>query len=108
MLYEVLPAGGIAEIPAGGALAFISHDGSSDIGELMNKAGNIDSSYENSKVGDILKVVKEEIIKSGQQEGVTYREVTYDDGGFRQYDVETGKLIGSSYDSDQEKLPNMD
>ena len=27
-----------------------------------------------------MKVVKEEIIKSGQQEGLTYREVTYDDG----------------------------
>ncbi|MBQ6349998.1 MAG: hypothetical protein IJI42_03625 [Methanobrevibacter sp.] len=55
-----------------------------------------------------MKVVKEEIIKSGQQEGVTYREVTYGDGGFRQFDVETGELIGSSYDSDQEKLPSMD
>lgn len=55
-----------------------------------------------------MKVVKEEIITSGQEEGVTYREVTYDDGGFRQFDVETGELIGSSYDSDQDKLPKME
>ena len=54
-----------------------------------------------------MKVVKEEIIKSGQ-DGVTYRQVTYDDGGFRQFDAETGELIGSSYESDQEKLPGME
>lgn len=55
-----------------------------------------------------MKVVKEEIINSAQAEGVTYRKVTYDDGGFRQFDVETGELIGSSYDSDQDKLPKME
>lgn len=54
-----------------------------------------------------MKVVKEEIIKSGQA-GVTYRQVTYEDGGFRQFDTETGKLIGSSYESDQDKLPSME
>lgn len=59
-------------------------------------------------IGDIVKVVKEEIITSGQQEGLSYRQVTYEDGGFRQFDVETGKLIGSSYDSDQDNLPKMD
>ncbi|WP_405303961.1 hypothetical protein [Methanobrevibacter sp.] len=55
-----------------------------------------------------MKIVKEEIIKSGHEEGMTYREVTYEDGGFRQFDVESGKLIGSSYESDQDKLPKMD
>lgn len=55
-----------------------------------------------------MKVVKEEIITSSQQEGLTYRKVTYSDGGFRQFDVETGELIGSSYDSDQDKLPKME
>ena len=55
----------------------------------------------------IVKVLKEEIIKSGQA-GVTYRQVTYEDGGFRQFDIETGKLIGSSYESDQDKLPSME
>lgn len=37
-----------------------------------------------------------------------YRQVTYKDGGFRQFDAETGELIGSSYSSDQSKLPNME
>ena len=59
-------------------------------------------------VGDTVKIVKEEIIKNGQEEGLNYREVTYEDGGFRQFDVESGKLIGSSYESDQDKLPSME
>ncbi|MCR5026849.1 MAG: hypothetical protein K6A34_05355 [Methanobrevibacter sp.] len=37
-----------------------------------------------------------------------YRQVTYKDGGFRQFDAETGELIGSSYSSHQSKLPNME
>lgn len=56
----------------------------------------------------IMKVVKEEIITSGQESGLKYREVTYDDGGFRQFDIKTGELIGSSYESDQDKLPDME
>ena len=55
-----------------------------------------------------MKVVKEEIITSGQEDGLKYREVTYDDGGFRQFDIITGELIGSSYDSDQDRLPKME
>ena len=55
-----------------------------------------------------MKVVKEEIIASGQEDGLKYREVTYDDGGFRQFDIKTGELIGSSYDSDQDSLPSME
>lgn len=46
-----------------------------------------------------------EIVKfNGQNDGGYYREVTYKDGGFRQFDNATGELIGSSYDEDQEKL----
>ena len=37
-----------------------------------------------------------------------YRHVIYTDGGFRQFDKETGELIGSSYASDQENLPKME
>ena len=37
-----------------------------------------------------------------------FREVTYKDGGFRQFDNATGELIGSSYDEDQEKLGVVD
>lgn len=37
-----------------------------------------------------------------------YREVTYADGGFRQFDIKTGELIGSSYAEDQNMLPNLE
>ena len=53
-------------------------------------------------------VGKEEVVESGQEPGLKYREVTYDDGGVRQYDVNTGELIGSTYESDQDKLPGME
>ncbi|WP_406534307.1 flagellar protein, FliL [Methanobrevibacter sp.] len=53
-------------------------------------------------------VVSEEV-KFNYQDGYGYyREVTYKDGGFRQFDTETGELIGSSYDSDQDKLPSLE
>ncbi len=46
-----------------------------------------------------------EIVKFNYQNGEGYyREVTYKDGGFRQFDNATGEMIGSSYDEDQEKL----
>ncbi|WP_407422966.1 hypothetical protein [Methanobrevibacter sp.] len=92
----------------GGAVAFTSMNGNHEVSKIINKVSNIESSSGSSNVGDIVKVVKEEIIESGQQEGLTYRQVSYSDGGFRQYDVKTGELIGSSYDSDQDKLPKMD
>ena len=37
-----------------------------------------------------------------------YYEVDYKDGNFRMYDTETGELIGSSFDQDQEKLGVVD
>ena len=53
-------------------------------------------------------VVSEDVKFNKQAGEGYYREVNYDDGNFRQYDVDTGKLIGSSYDSDQDKLPSME
>ena len=53
-------------------------------------------------------VVSEEVKFNYQDGEGYYREVTYKDGGFRQFDVDTGELIGSSYDSDQDKLPNLE
>ena len=53
-------------------------------------------------------IVSEEIKYNGQQGGGYYREVTYSDGEFRQFDNVTVELIGSSYDSDQDKLPSME
>ena len=93
-------------------------DGDSNmVDKLMDKVSNVgssDSSDSDSsssggsvvdKVGDI---VKEEVKFNAQNGEGYYREVTYSDGGFRQYDTETGDLIGSSYDSDQDKLPSME
>ena len=53
-------------------------------------------------------IVSEEIKFNAQNGEGYYREVTYKDGGFRQFDADTGELIGSSYDSDQDKLPSLD
>jgi len=49
--------------------------------------------------------VESESIKENYQagDGSKYREVKYKDGNIRQYDS-NGKLIGSSYDSDQAQL----
>ena len=53
-------------------------------------------------------IVSEEIKDNHQAGKGQYREVRYEDGGFRQYDTETGELIGSSYKSDQKYLPNIE
>lgn len=53
-------------------------------------------------------IVSEEIKTNFQAGDGKYREVRYKDGGFRQYDIETGELIGSSYSSDQKYLPNLE
>lgn len=54
--------------------------------------------------------VVSEVVKYNYQadDGSYYREVTYSDGGFRQYNTSNGKLIGSSYASDQKYLPSME
>ena len=50
-----------------------------------------------------------EVVKFNAQNGEGYyREVTYKDGGFRQFDIDTGELIGSSYESDQADLPTLE
>lgn len=105
----------------GGAAAFtFVHDvvdsdggGGFSVNSLMDKVSNVETSFgssdgDSSVLSDVGDIVSEEIKTSGQQEGLTYREVTYEDGGFRQFDAKTGELIGSSYESDQDKLPNME
>lgn len=42
-----------------------------------------------------------------QQGGGYYKQVTYADGNFRQFDYDTSELIGSSYSADQKYLPNL-
>ena len=113
----------VAVLVAGGLMAHqimneegigIQEVGSKIVDKLLNKVNNVESS-ESSKTnteGNIMKdvsdIVNEEIKFNAQNGEGYYREVTYKDGGFRQFDTETGELIGSSYDSDQDKLPSMD
>ncbi len=72
---------------------FINQNNSSENENLVSKDADI---------------VSEEIKTNFQAGSGKYREVRYKDGGFRQYDVETGELIGSSYASDQKYLPNLE
>ena len=86
----------------------------SNVGDVVDKVSNVASSDSSSSssgdsvVDKVNDIVSEEVKFNAQNGEGYYREVTYKDGGFRQYDTETGELIGSSYDSDQDKLPSME
>lgn len=112
-----------AVLVAGGVMAHqimneegigIQEVGSKIVDKLLNKVNNVESSEssntntEGNIMKDVSDIVNEEIKFNAQNGEGYYREVTYKDGGFRQFDTETGELIGSSYDSDQDKLPSMD
>ena len=115
-----------AVIVVGGAAAFhvMSESGigmvdgeSNPVSNVIDKVSNVassdssgssDSSSGGSIVDKVSNIVSEEVKFNAQNGEGYYREVTYDDGGFRQYDTETGDLIGSSYESDQDKLPSME
>lgn len=60
----------------------------------------------NSKTNSDPNIISTEYKQNDQDDGSYYKEINYKDGNFRQYDT-NGKLIGSSYDSDQSKLPSM-
>ena len=47
-------------------------------------------------------------IEYSEQYGGYLKQVNYKDGGFRQFDLDTGELIGSSYAEDQKYLPSME
>ena len=113
----------VAVLVAGGVMAhqIMNEEGigiqdldSKIVDKLLNKVNNVESSEssntntEGNIMKDVSDIVNEEIKFNAQNGEGYYREVTYKDGGFRQYDTETGELIGSSYDSDQDKLPSMD
>lgn len=100
----------------GGAVAFTVLGHSADdvsVEKIADKVSEVTSSVsdevssggDNSSLSDI---VSEEVKFNAQNGEGYYREVTYKDGGFRQYDTESGDLIGSSYDSDQDSLPSME
>lgn len=73
----------------------------SSIANSQNSASGDSSSNDPS-------VVSESVEFNYQNGEGYYRQVEYSDGNFRQYDVNTGKLIGSSYASDQKYLPSME
>ena len=120
--FILLILGIIVVLIVGGAVAQnifqdvdIDNIDSNTVDKIKDKVSNIASSSEsNSKSGGddsgniIDDIVSEEVKFNAQNGEGYYREVTYKDGGFRQYDTESGELIGSSYDSDQDKLPSMD
>ena len=72
----------------------------------VSSSGNSGSSDQQNSAQDSGDVVSEEVKYNAQNAGGYYREVNYKDGGFRQYDTDTGELIGSSYDSDQDQIQN--
>ena len=106
----------VAVLVIGGAVAFsfmnelgvnMENIDSNSIENIKDKVSSVASSESSSSSsdGDIVS----EIVKFNEQNGEGYyREVTYSDGGFRQYDTESGDLIGSSYESDQKNLPSME
>ncbi|SEL01434.1 hypothetical protein SAMN05216439_1807 [Methanobrevibacter gottschalkii] len=110
----------IALVIVGGAIAYTSmHDNTSDnnnttiksrIPNITNATSdNPNATGDDKNTTSSEPYVVSEVVKFNAQQGEGYfREVTYSDGNFRQYDVDTGKLIGSSYDSDQDKLPSME
>ena len=117
MKRSVLILGIVAAILiVGGAFAFIFMDNIANIADgddsgtfhkIADKVDNATSSDSSSSDGD--SDIVSEVVKFNYQNGEGYyREVTYKDGGFRQFDNVTGELIGSSYDEDQEKLGVID
>ena len=83
-----------------------SDDSSVNVTDDVKNATLVDDDSDSSDYDS--DIVKEEIVFNAQNGSGYFREVTYKDGGFRQFDIETGELIGSSYDSDQDKLPSLE
>ncbi len=104
----------------GGAFAFTFMDKIANVADggdsgtfhkIANKVDQVTSSDSSSGAtgndnGD--SNILSDIIKPNGQSGGSYREITYKDGGFRQFDVDTGDMIGSSYDEDQKELGVVD
>lgn len=105
----------IAILIVGGVVGYnVTSEAADDsvyIEELVNEINDTsisDNSGSDNMSDNSSDIVSEEIYFNSQQGEGYYREVTYSDGGFRQFDADTGELIGSSYDSDQDKLPSME
>ena len=99
----------------GGVIAVTNSNGSDDIKPAENPANTTSNnvtadklSYDEVVEDDDGDIVSVEVKFNAQAGSGYYRQVTYKDGGFRQFDVDTGELIGSSYASDQKYLPSME
>ena len=99
IIVVVLVVGGV------GAYTML-HDVVEDESALEKAADKVSNVASSDSDGN--NIVSEEVKANAQNGEGFYREVTYKDGGFRQYDRDTGELIGSSYSSDQDKLPSME
>lgn len=113
VIAAVVIIGGVSAIHFLNEAGVIGGEDSGSIGNILDKVSNVatsgssDSSSDGS--GNIIdNILSEEVKYNSQEGGGSYREVTYKDGGFRQYDTESGELIGSSYESDQDKLPSLE
>ncbi|WP_407415195.1 flagellar protein, FliL [Methanobrevibacter sp.] len=102
-----------ALLVVGGAVGYtliketsIGDDASID--EVVDKVSSVATSTGSDEASSDSDIVSEVVKFNAQQGEGYYREVTYKDGGFRQFDVDTDELIGSSYDSDQQYLPSME
>lgn len=80
------------------------HKIANKVDQVTSSDSSVGSTGNDNGDGNILS----DIIKQNGQSGGSYREITYKDGGFRQFDVDTGDMIGSSYDEDQEELGVVD
>ena len=106
----VLVVGGVAAVHVMHEIG-IEEVNTDTVSRIIDKVFNIQSSESSDSSGSgnaVSDIVKEEVKFNSQNGEGSYREVTYNDGGFRQYDADTGELIGSSYDSDQDKLPSLE
>ena len=105
----ILVVGGVAAVHVMQE-AGIEEFNTDTINMIFDKLSGTQSSEgsDSSGSGNVVDIVKEEVKQNYQNGEGSYREVTYSDGGFRQYDTDTGELIGSSYQSDQDKLPSLE
>ena len=98
----------IAVLLVGGAVAYTFAD---ELGVNMNDFNSIFNKVKDKANGassDGPSIVSDVVKENGQEGSGSYREVSYSDGGFRQYDSESGDLIGSSYKEDQGQLNKGD
>ncbi len=86
----------------------MDNENSNSLKNSTNQNNSRDSVSKNIEDFSESKIISEEIKFNHQAGEGHYKEIRYEDGGFRQFDTETGELIGSSYKSDQKNLPNME